>query len=104
MNHPARRLFAILLALALLTLPAAAHADPASDVTGTTDGWITPLLDLLGGLVDDLWTIGAASETGDGTAALPLGDGTTGVDLSGDGTESGLATTTEAKPNWDPNG
>jgi hypothetical protein len=104
MNHPARRLSAVLLALALLTLPAAAHADPAPRLPGAADGWITCVLDLLGGLVDGLWTIGAASQTDDGTATLEPGDGATAVDLVGDGTESSLTTRTGLKPNLDPNG
>lgn len=104
MNRFARRLAAVLLALALLILPTAAHADPAPRLDGAAGGWIASALDLLGGLVDSLWTAGAASGTTAASPALPTADGTTEVELVGDGTESGLTTTTAARPNWDPNG
>lgn len=105
MNHPARRLSGVLLALAMLTLPAAAHADPAARIPGTPDRWITSALDLLGGLVDGRWTVGAASGTDDaGTTALPLADGDSDAAPSGDENRIGPTSTTKAKPSWDPNG
>lgn len=103
MNHPARRLSAVLLTLALLTLPAAAHADPAPRVPAPADDWITSVLDLLAGFVDDLWTLGAASETAERTSLEP-GDGGVALDPSRDETERSLTTRTGAKPNFDPNG
>lgn len=104
MNHPARRLSAVLIALALLTLPAAAQADPAPPVPGPAGDWITSVLDLVGGFVADLWTVGAASETAAGTVSLEPGDGGAAPDPSRDETEKSLTTRTGAKPNFDPNG
>lgn len=101
MTHFARLLSAVLLALALLTLPAAAHADPAPRAPGTADGWITTVLDLLGGLVGGLWLDSPSTtdplEVDDGDSeALPGWDP--------NGVSSNSTTTTQGVPSWDPNG
>lgn len=98
-----RRLSVGLLALTLLTLltlPAAAQAEPSA---GPVDRWVTTLLGGLDDLLDGLWSIGAASEVD--SEPLPDGGGSDVAprwDPSGAANE--LTTTTKVAPRWDPSG
>lgn len=84
MNQIKRSLPGVLLALALV-VPCAAvvQAEPATDSHAS---WLTSVLDLLGGFLDGLWSVDAASETGDDPQVLEL-----------DGDEA-----TPTLPTWDP--
>jgi hypothetical protein len=97
MQRTSRRLSAVLLAFTLLALPAAARAEPAAR---GVDRWLVSVLDALGDLVGGLWTIGAASETGD---PLPDDDGGSEVDSDPGDTES-EPITKKIAPRWDPTG
>lgn len=101
MQRPTRRLSAVLLALTLLLLPAAAHAEPAAR---SVDRWLDSVLDVLGDLVSGLWTIGAASETGSEPSLDD--DGDTQVSPSGESDDSSdrLVVRREVAPHWEPNG
>jgi hypothetical protein len=103
MYRPTRRLSAALLALTLLTLltlPAAAQAEPSA---GPVDRWVITLLGGLDDLLDGLWSIDAASEVG--SEPLPDDDGSKVAprwDPSGAANE--LTTTRKVAPRWDPSG
>ena len=101
MHRPTRRLSAVLLALTLLLLPAAVHAEPAA---GGADRWLVSVLDVLGDLVSGLRTIGAASETG--SEPLLDDDGDTQVSPSGESDDSSdqLVVRRKVAPQWEPNG
>jgi hypothetical protein len=100
MQRTTRRLSGVLLALTLLLLPAAAHAEPAA---GGGDRWFVSVLGVLGDLVGGLRTIGTASET---TDPLPDDDDDPQVSPSGESDDSSdqLVVGRKLTPQWEPNG
>lgn len=101
MQRITRRLSGVLLALTLLLLPAAAHAEPTAR---GVDRWLVSVLDVLGDLVGGLRTIGAASETG--SEPLLDDDGDPQVSPSGEPDDSSdeLVAGRKIAPRWEPNG
>jgi hypothetical protein len=98
-----RRLSGYLLIFVLLALPAlAAHGEPAS---GAVERWTSSMTDLLGDLLDRLWSIGAASESGDGDDTLLADDDAQPtLTLDAGETSTELSTRTGLAPTWDPGG
>lgn len=98
------RLSAVLLALALLVIPMAAHAAPATD-TGTPS-WGADLLELLGSM--GAWLegvlIGSTDKPTDGGDLDPA-SGTTTLDTTTQATTSDPTSSEgETTGNYDPNG
>ncbi|HEX6201818.1 MAG TPA: hypothetical protein VF100_02370 [Thermoanaerobaculia bacterium] len=100
----ARHLSGYLLIFVLLALPAlAAHGEPAS---GAVERWTSSVTDLLGDLLDRLWSIGAATESGDGDDTLLVDDDDAQPTptLDAGETSNQLSTRTGLAPTWDPGG
>ena len=107
MNQLKRRLSVVVLALVLLALPAAAQAHPATGAApaaGEPASWSTVVFDFLAGLLDGLWSVGAASETGTTGTFTDDSDAAFAPRIDPNGGSEAFETTTGFAPRIDPNG